>query len=399
MELVSAAADEKMELVCVAADDSPKKNPLNHPEMIALDSRGGNDALLAEESAEDKLEDIQKTICTFIKNDGTQCKAQIDGAKDCLGGSDTLCTQCRKNQTTLQCILQKVSNEDTQQLLQVSIKFIMQLYQMLIGSMLILLVPQLCDKFSCEDNPTKVGINFNGYITDDGTMKLGEGKCTSAAGCCVLPHACTLEENFIVDYPFYLWGLIFNFIAFLSFLIMYVLEVYRENLLISLMDVNPDENNDGEDVKKRMSILLPAEYLKLKRVCRWYRYFMYISAFMFLLNTISSFEIVVQGDYSLGAQTDTTFVTNILFIAFKIIAVYSTVSTAKNVYYSAYLLIPVQYNDVDPTVILRDIKENASKEHNHDVSKLTMRAEKKALKKANKPPTEWVQQDGAWKKI
>ena len=281
-------------------------------------------------------------LCTQMIGN-LRCTNNIDGAKNCAGASDTLCGSCRSKKTKCQRFMEILKSENTQQSIQVLLKFALQIYSMLIGSLLIIFTPQLCDK------------NV-------------EGKT---------PHACTIKENFEIDYPFYLAGLIFNFLSVASFFTMYLLELSREDMLIKYMDVNVDVNNDGPDVLNRMIVLHTDEYLSLKKVCTWYKRVLRLSALLFVVNTVCSFIIVVTGDYSLGTQTTSTFVTNCLFIVLKLIDVSGTVSAAKNVYFSAYLMTKLQYNDADPSCIMRYLKEHPEKENGHDLKVLQSRLKTK----------------------
>ena len=54
----------------------------------------------------------------------------------------------------------------------------------------------------------------------------------------------------------------------------------------------------------------------------------------------------------------TVYLTNVLFIGLKVSEIFSTVNTKQNVFYSAYLINKVQFNDVDPDQIIQcDIYE------------------------------------------
>ena len=57
--------------------------------------------------------------------------------------------------------------------------------------------------------------------------------------------------------------------------------------------------------------------------------------------------------YYAGSQTTSTFVTYVLFIATKFASVKTIISTDKNIFYSAYILSKVQFNDVDPDCITK----------------------------------------------
>jgi len=256
-------------------------------------------------------DDRDPTLCNMQVDGKFICTNLIDSHRDCVGGSDGLCKSCREKQTFFQALVQKLASEDTSQLLAVILSFLMQLYQMSVGSLIILFTPQLC-----------------------------------------VDHACTLKENFEVDYPFYLVVLITNFSTFAFMLTMYILELVREDVLISTMDVDENCNNDGDDVAKRMMLLSKHEKKHLTDLCWWYKYTYFTSLLLFLVNAIFSLTVVQK--YSIGSQTDTAFTTNVLFMVKKLMDVYYTVSAEDNVFYSAYLLAKVQFNNVDATILIRN---------------------------------------------
>ncbi len=108
-------------------------------------------------------------LCTGMIGN-LRCTNNLDGVKNCVGAGDTLCASCRSKKSKFQRFVETFKSENTQQSIQVLLKFALQIYSMLIGALLIIFTPQLCDK------------NVPGKT----------------------PHACTISENFIIDYPFYL---------------------------------------------------------------------------------------------------------------------------------------------------------------------------------------------------
>jgi hypothetical protein len=69
----------------------------------------------------------------------------------------------------------------------------------------------------------------------------------------------------------------------------------------------------------------------------------------FLVNSIYS-GISVHRNY-LDSKTASVFVTNIVFLAGKLIDANALANTEKNIFYSAYMKERVQYNYVDPDKI------------------------------------------------
>lgn len=289
-------------------------------------------------------DDRDPTFCNMQADGKFICTNLIDTHRDCVGGSDGLCKSCREKQTCFQALVQKITSEDTTQLISVILSFLMQLYQMSVGSLIILFTPQLCDD-----------------------------------------HACTLKENFEVDYPFYLVVLITNFSTFAFMLTMYILELVREDVLIATMDVDENCNNDGDDVARRMMLFSKHEKKHLMDLCWWYKYTYFASLLLFLVNAIFSLTVVQK--YTIGAQTDTAFTTNVLFMAKKLMDVYYTVSAEDHVFYSAYLLQKVQFNNVDATILIRKKAfEDSGKEYIHEESSTSIKAKKRSkLSKKQKP--------------
>jgi len=262
-------------------------------------------------------DDRDPTVCNKKANGQFICEKKIDSHRDCMGASDGLCPACRAKETCWESFLQKATSEDTTQLIAVLLSFLMQLYQMSVGSLIIIFTPQKCGD-----------------------------------------HACTFSENFEVDFPFYLVVLITNFVTFAFFLTMYILELIREDVLIATMDVDENVNNDGDDVAKRMDLFSAHEKKHLKDLCKWYKWIYYCSDLLFIMN--AAFSLIIVRRYTIGSQTDTVFTTNVLFMVKKLIDVYSTVSAEENVFYSAYLLQKVQFNNVDSTIMLRKREFTAS---------------------------------------
>jgi len=207
-----------------------------------------------------------------------------------------------------------VSDQDNNQKINVSISVVFELYRVLASSLLILFVPQNCDG-----------------------------------------HLCTLTENMETNSQIYTTGLFFNFLTMFVFLAMYSLEIKRENRLITYLDVNKSMAADNESVGEVLKKLPFEKKNNLILLDRYYQKAAYVAMCSFIINSIIS-GIVVY-DYSLGNQTTTTIITNILFMVTKLSDVYITVNTEKNIFYSAYLKGKIQYNDVDPDKIVSDIEE------------------------------------------
>jgi hypothetical protein len=105
-------------------------------------------------------------------------------------------------------------NQDLQQLLRMSMSVTLELYRMMVSSLLILFIPQKCEN-----------------------------------------HICSLTENLESPTQKYFIGLIINYITMGSLLIMYICEIRREEKLIKILEVNNTISTDNESVGKRLEVL------------------------------------------------------------------------------------------------------------------------------------------------
>lgn len=195
--------------------------------------------------------------------------------------------------------------QDTQQKLFATASFLVELYRVLVSSLLILFVPQECGD-----------------------------------------HICTYTENMQSPNHLYSTGLTVNFVTLGAFFTLYLIELQRENMLINYLDVSKNKPSDNESVGEALKKLSPVRFKRIHMINRLYKIFGRIAFLLFILNTILSGLVVYE--YGAGNQTTSTFVTNVMFMATKMINIYGTLTADKNIFYSAYLSEKVQYNDVDP---------------------------------------------------
>jgi hypothetical protein len=195
-------------------------------------------------------------------------------------------------------------DQDTLQRLSVGVQFLLEMYRVITSSLLILFVPQIC-----------------------------------------VDHICTTTENLVWETNTYNTALCFNFISMAFLVNMYYMELVRENRLIKYLAVNPELANDNEMVGKQLELLSVNKQNKIFSINRYYRLSSYGALSIYVLNVLLSIAAISR--YYAGSQTASTFVTYVLFMMTKFGSVYSLVSTDKNIFYSAYLIGKVQYNDVD----------------------------------------------------
>ena len=208
-------------------------------------------------------------------------------------------------QPTLQRLQTVLKDQDNQQKLTATISVTLELYRVLVSSLLILFVPQRCHD-----------------------------------------HVCTFQENMETESNAYTAGLVVNFVTMFIFLILYSIEIKRENKLIAYLEVNPSQPTDNSSVGQALQRLSVEKRNNILSLDRYYQRAAYSSMVFFVANAVLSGIIVY--DYSLGNQTTTTIITNILFMVMKLADVYAIVNTEENIFYSAYLKGKVQFNDVDP---------------------------------------------------
>lgn len=183
--------------------------------------------------------------------------------------------------------------------------FSLELYRVLVSTLLILFVPQKCND-----------------------------------------HVCSYEENMIPTSSFYTVALVLNFLTMISFVCMYMIELKREDQLITYLEVNNSKPMDNESVGKALETLPKHRRERILFLDKYYFRISLFSIFLFVINSILS--CIVIYDFYLDNQTTTTLVTNLLFMITKFGDIYGTINSDKNIFYSAYLKTKVQYNDVDP---------------------------------------------------
>ena len=210
-------------------------------------------------------------------------------------------------------ITNKLKDQDFQQKLGTSTTVALELYKVLVSSLLILFIPQKCSD-----------------------------------------HVCSFNENLTTNINnLYTGGLVINFLTLCSFVTMYAVEIKRENKLITYLEVNKSKASDNESVSKALEMLPIDKRNSILSLDKIYQKLGTNAIIMFVINTVLSGVVVYK--YYLDSQTTTTYITNILFMTTKMADVYANVTTEQNVFYSAYLKTKVQYNDVDPNKRIEDV--------------------------------------------
>ena len=223
-------------------------------------------------------------------------------------------------------VIAKVSDQDFTQKLNSSITFVLELYRVLMGSLLLMFVPQKCGDRSCGSTEL--------MFTDAGAA---------------------YNANYVI-----------NFFTIASFLLLYVFEFRREHKMIDYLDVNPKFASDNTSVGNALMLLPEKRRNIILSLDHNYQRATYLSMFFFTLNTIFSGCSVY--DRYLDSKTSSVFFTNIIFLATKLFDAHALANTETNIFYSAYLKNRVQYNYVDPDKLTETsipLIETSKKDESH----------------------------------
>jgi len=251
----------------------------------------------------DSIEDLTLKEDLTVKDDSIIKVTSMETIE--LGLSTIIESSSKKEECIIKEELVVVDNQDTNQKIGVAATVAVEFYRALVASFLILFVPQDCGG-----------------------------------------HVCSFSENAQTGPdPLYNAGFAFNCITMAAFAVLYYAEVRREGKLIAYLDVNPAKPSDNTSV----GVVL-GELPKYCSEAILYYDGIYIKAgytviVCFAVNTVLSGLVVYK--YYLDDKTTTTYITSVLFVIQKLIQVYATLKTEKNVFYSAYLSGKIQYNDVD----------------------------------------------------
>jgi len=155
-------------------------------------------------------------------------------------------------------------------------------------------------------------------------------------------NECTLNEKFYPTEISAIIILILNCISFLSFVILYGIELYRENWLIEYLDKKEDLPEN--DLENHLPPELKIELIKLNK-----RYYIISVAtlIIFVINVLSCGVFIFKSYNSFS--TATTFVSFTLLLLQKVYYSYSIskLDNGKCSAHSSFLTIPYIFNTVD----------------------------------------------------
>jgi hypothetical protein len=201
------------------------------------------------------------------------------------------------------CIYLKINNEHTIQKLAILVTLCIEFYRILMGSLLLSFVPQKCGN-----------------------------------------HVCGITENFYSEGAYYIMYIL-NLMTLICFSLLYLVEIKRENQLITYLDVNNNKPTDSISVSIIISALSDIDRENILYIDKIYKQIGCCVIGVYVFNTILSGTVIYA--YYLDNKTITAFFTNVLFMGYKIRQVYMVVNTENHIFFSAYLKNKVQFNDVD----------------------------------------------------
>jgi hypothetical protein len=206
-------------------------------------------------------------------------------------------------ESCLHRIIKHINNQNFIQHFNIIVSFFTELYRIITGSLLLLSVPLLC-----------------------------------------YDHTCYLVEKIRVNDTLYFITLIVNCITLLFFLILYFIEIIRENRLIKYLDVNNKLSTDNDEVEKVMH-LLPDKYKnKILSIDKYYKVTYYICIGIYAINIFLS---AIVSYYNMSDHTVIIFSTYTIIIITKFFNIYTIVNNKTNIFLSAYLITNVQFNDIE----------------------------------------------------
>ena len=156
--------------------------------------------------------------------------------------------------------------------------------------------------------------------------------------------ACTPLDNWIHGDTFYRIGVACNLLTLLTFALLYIAEIRRENRLNIYLKNSPALPTDSEEVGKVIQRLTVPRRERLLRLNMYYQRIGYVTIGMYVINTVVSAAIIFTG--YMNDKGPVLLVTNTLLIGGKLYDIYRTVNTEPNIFLSAYINHKLQFNNV-----------------------------------------------------
>jgi hypothetical protein len=164
-------------------------------------------------------------------------------------------------------------------------------------------------------------------------------------------QTCSILENIVPKNDLELAGIICNFLMATTLLIEYIFEIMREAYLIKYLKYDKCLANNGEHIAELYENTDKHIFEKLIPLYIIYIRFSYVVLLVYFVNVILS-GVIVSANYYDNTSIF-SFVTNALFIIYKIYNVVEITSYRGNYFYSAYKKKNIHYNDVKPKYLIQ----------------------------------------------
>ena len=157
-------------------------------------------------------------------------------------------------------------------------------------------------------------------------------------------QTCTIWQNFLPKNDLELAGLICNFLMATSLFIEYIFEIMREAYLIKYLKYDYDIANNGYHISELYESSDKTIFKKLIPLYIIYIRFSYVVLLIYIINISISAVIIRENYYDNTSLFG--FITNALFIIYKIYNVVEITSYKGNYFYSAYKRKNMHYNTI-----------------------------------------------------
>jgi len=173
-------------------------------------------------------------------------------------------------------------------------------------------------------------------------------------------QTCTIWENIVPKNDLELAGIVCNFLMATTLLIEYIFEIMREVYLIKYLKYDKCLANNGEHIAELYENTDKHIFEKLIPLYIIYIRFSYVVLLVYFVNVILS-GVIVSANYYDNTSIF-SFVTNALFIIYKIYNVVEITSYRGNYFYSAYKKKNIHYNNVKPKYLIQSGYEQTEKQ-------------------------------------
>ena len=164
-------------------------------------------------------------------------------------------------------------------------------------------------------------------------------------------QTCTILENIVPKNDLELAGIICNFLMATTLVIEYIFEIMREAYLIKYLKYDKTLANNGEHIAELFELSDKNIFEKLIPLYIIYIRFSYVVLLVYFVN-VSLSAVIVSANYYDNTSIF-SFVTNALFIIYKIYNVIEITSYRGNYFYSAYKKKNIHYNSIKPQYIIK----------------------------------------------